>query len=79
MSYVGLDLQNYPKNVDAVFLLDRMIHEEGLYEYNMHNLAEKHFSISMASVRNRGELLVMNMNTVIAQLQRSIIGFLEIK
>jgi hypothetical protein len=36
--------------LDAV-LVDRVIQEEGLYVYNMHNLGEKHFSISIALVR----------------------------
>jgi hypothetical protein len=37
-----------------------VIQEEGLYAYNMHNILEKHFSISIAPVRNRAGLLVMN-------------------
>jgi hypothetical protein len=34
-------------------LIDRMIHEVGLYVYNMHNKVERHFSISIAHVRSR--------------------------
>jgi hypothetical protein len=30
-----------------VFLINRVIQEEGLYGYNMHNIAEEHFSISI--------------------------------
>jgi hypothetical protein len=42
------------------FLIDRMIQEEGLFDYNMHNIVEKHLSISIAPVRSRGGLLVNN-------------------
>jgi hypothetical protein len=35
-----------------------------LYEYKMDNIVEKHFSINVAPVRNRGGSLVMN-NTII--------------
>jgi hypothetical protein len=40
-------------------LLDRGIQEEGL-KYNMHKIlvVEKHFGISIAPVRSRGESLV---------------------
>jgi hypothetical protein len=41
-----------------VSLIDRVIQDEGLYVYNMHNIAEKHFNISIALVRRRGEPLV---------------------
>jgi hypothetical protein len=40
------------------FLVDRVVQEEGLYVYKMHNIAEKHFSIGIAPVRSRGGLLV---------------------
>jgi hypothetical protein len=40
------------------FLIDRVIQEEGLYVFNMQNILEKHFSISIALVRRRGRSLV---------------------
>jgi hypothetical protein len=46
---------------DAVFL-NRVIQEEGLYVYNMHNIVEKHFNIGIAPVRSQGGLLVFNKN-----------------
>jgi hypothetical protein len=39
-------------------LIDKANQEEDLYVYNTHNILEKHFSISIASVRSRGGLLV---------------------
>jgi hypothetical protein len=30
-----------------MLLIDTMIQEEGLYVYNMHNIVEKHFSITL--------------------------------
>jgi hypothetical protein len=33
-------------------LIDRVIQEEGLYVYNIHNLEVKHFRISIAPVRS---------------------------
>jgi hypothetical protein len=43
-----------------VFLIFTMIQEEGLDVYkNIHNIVGKHFSISIATVRNRGESLVL--------------------
>jgi hypothetical protein len=30
-----------------IFLIDRVIQEEGLYIYNMHNIVKKHFRISI--------------------------------
>jgi hypothetical protein len=56
--YHALDLQNYATDFDAVFF-NRMIQEEGLYVFNIHNIVNKHFSISIA-VRSRGESLVIN-------------------
>jgi hypothetical protein len=40
------------------FLIDRVIQKEGLNVYNMHNIVEKHFSISNAPVRSRGGLSI---------------------
>jgi hypothetical protein len=46
---------NYLPEFDMVFLIDKVIQEQGLlYVYNMHNMVEKHFSISIAPVRSRG-------------------------
>jgi hypothetical protein len=42
--YVCLGLYNYSADFDAVFLWDRMIQEECLYVYNIHNIVEKHFA-----------------------------------
>jgi hypothetical protein len=42
------------------FLIDRVFQEEGLYVYNMNNLVEKHFSISIEPVKSWGGLLVFN-------------------
>jgi hypothetical protein len=33
-----------------IFYIDTMIQEKGLHVYNLHNIAEKHFSISLAPV-----------------------------
>jgi hypothetical protein len=41
-------------------LIDRAIQEEGSYVYNMHNIVEKHISISIAIVQSRGGSLVSN-------------------
>jgi hypothetical protein len=38
------------------FEIHRVIQEEGLYVYNMHNI-EEHFSISIATVRSRDGLV----------------------
>jgi hypothetical protein len=54
-------------------LIDRMIKEERLYVYNMRNIVEKHFSISNAPVRSRGESLVHNNKDRIIQLVVKII------
>jgi hypothetical protein len=35
------------------FLIDREIQEEGLYVYNMHNIVEKHFCISIAAMQSQ--------------------------
>jgi hypothetical protein len=43
---------------DAGFLINRVIKEEDLYVYNMHNKVEKHFSVSIAPVRSRDDSLV---------------------
>jgi hypothetical protein len=34
-----------------VFIIGKPIQEEGLYVYNLHDIAEEHFSISIASLR----------------------------
>jgi hypothetical protein len=39
--------------------IDRVIQEEGLYVYNMHNIEEKYFLTSIAPVRSRGGSLVV--------------------
>jgi hypothetical protein len=39
---------------------DRVIQEGDLYVYNVHNIGEKHFSISIAPERSRGGSLVNN-------------------
>jgi hypothetical protein len=56
--YVFLDLYYYPTDLDSVFLIDRVIKEEGLCVYNMFNIVKKHFSISVKLVRSRGGSLV---------------------
>jgi hypothetical protein len=40
------------------FKIDKVIQWEGLYVCNMRSIAEKHFSISIATVRSRGGSLV---------------------
>jgi hypothetical protein len=55
--YVSLKV-NYPKNYDAVSLIDKVILEEGLYVYNMHNIVQKDFSFSIAPVQSRSGSLV---------------------
>jgi hypothetical protein len=40
------------------FLIDRMIQEEGLYVYKIHNIVEERFRISITPVRSLGESLV---------------------
>jgi hypothetical protein len=47
---------------DAVFLNRRVIQKEGLYVYNMQNIADKHFSIGIAPVRVGS--LVLNMMVI---------------
>jgi hypothetical protein len=42
------------------YLIDGANHEERLYVYNMHNIGEKHFSISISPMRSRGGSLVIN-------------------
>jgi hypothetical protein len=42
------------------FVKARVIHEEGLYVYNMHNIVEKHFNMSFEPVRSWDGLLVKN-------------------
>jgi hypothetical protein len=39
-------------------LIDRVILVDGLYVYNMHNIVEKHFRISISPVRSQGGSLV---------------------
>jgi hypothetical protein len=46
-------------NIDAVYLKDRMIKEEGFHVYNMYYIVKKHFSISIAPLRSWGGSLVM--------------------
>jgi hypothetical protein len=40
-------------------LIDIVIQEEGLYVYNMDNIAEQHFSHNIAPVRSQDGSLVM--------------------
>jgi hypothetical protein len=40
------------------FLIERVVQDEGVYVYNVHNIVEKHFSISIAHARGRGRSLV---------------------
>jgi hypothetical protein len=51
-------LQNYLTDFNAVFLIDIVIQEEGVYVYNMHNIAEKHFISSLTPVESRDGSLV---------------------
>jgi hypothetical protein len=44
----------------VVFVIVKVIQEEGLYVYNIQKIVEKHFNISIASVRSRGESLLKN-------------------
>jgi hypothetical protein len=37
-----------------LFLIDRVIQEKGLYVYNMHDIVEKHFRISIAPETGAG-------------------------
>jgi hypothetical protein len=39
--------------------LDRQIQEEGLYVYNVHNIVEKHFSVSVTPVRSQVAILAI--------------------
>jgi hypothetical protein len=41
-----------------VFLIDRVIQEKDSYVYNMHNIVEKQFSISIVPERSRAWSLV---------------------
>jgi hypothetical protein len=41
-----------------------VIQEEGLYVYNMHNIVEKHFSISITPVHSSGRSLVNKYNKI---------------
>jgi hypothetical protein len=41
---VCFDILKYPTDLDAVFLIDRVIQEEGLYVYNIYNIVQKHFT-----------------------------------
>jgi hypothetical protein len=45
---------------DGLLLIYGVIQEEGLYVYIMHDIVEKHFSISIAPMRSRGGSLVIN-------------------
>jgi uncharacterized protein (UPF0371 family) len=51
---------------DAVFLIDRVIEEEGFYGYNMYITVEKHLIISIAPVRSRSGPLVICKKAAIA-------------
>jgi hypothetical protein len=55
-----------------VLLIDRGSQEEGLYVYNMYNLVEKHFLISIVPVRSRGESLLRYKKTELESI--SVIG-----
>jgi hypothetical protein len=55
-----MHLVNYPTDYDAIFFINKVIQEEGLYVCNMHNIVEKHFTISIAPVRSRGGSTVFN-------------------
>jgi hypothetical protein len=58
--YYGKDLFRTTQRILMwFFLIDTMIQEQGLYAYNIHNIVEKHFSISITPVRNRGGSLVL--------------------
>jgi hypothetical protein len=54
------------------FLIGRVIYDDGLYAYNIHNIEEKHFSISIAHVRSRGGLLVINIKSQLCIARRAI-------
>jgi hypothetical protein len=41
-----------------IFLIYSVIKEEGLYVYNMYNIEEEHFSVSIEPVRSWGGSLV---------------------
>jgi hypothetical protein len=47
-------------DIDVDFLIFRAIQEEDLYVYNIYNIIEKHFIISIAPVRSRGGSLGYN-------------------
>jgi hypothetical protein len=47
----------YATDFDGIY--NRVIQEEGLYVYNMHNIVEKDFSMTIAPVRSRGGSLVL--------------------
>jgi hypothetical protein len=48
-----------PTDFDAVFVLDRVIHKEGLYISNMFNIVEKQFSIIIATRTKPGRVANM--------------------
>jgi hypothetical protein len=37
---------------DGIFLIDTVMQDASLCIYNMHNIVEKHFSVSIATVRS---------------------------
>jgi hypothetical protein len=55
---------------DPGFLIDRVIQEEGFYVYNMHNVVDKHFSISIVPVQSRGGSLVISIKSVLLSCLR---------
>jgi hypothetical protein len=57
--FICIDLLNYLTDFDTVFL-NRWSDLRGRFIYNMHNIVEKHFSISIAPVRSWGLSLVSN-------------------
>jgi hypothetical protein len=56
----------YPKdNGRDVMYVCIVNQDEGLYEYNIHNIVEKQLSKSIVPQRSRGESLVYNKNMIL--------------
>jgi hypothetical protein len=51
--YVWLYLKNYSTDFYAVFLLDKVIQEEGLYVYKIRNIVEKRLSVSITLCKSK--------------------------
>jgi hypothetical protein len=52
-------------DVNEVFLIYRVYQEEDFNVYNMHNIVDKHFIISIVSMQSRNGSLVENIYVLI--------------